>query len=65
MMATATPINITEDTPTGIDVLANDTDPNLDPADGQQRASQVSHGTVANNGNDVTYTPDLPTTTAR
>ena len=53
-----TPINITEDTPTNIDVLANDTDPNLDPLT-VSSVTQGAHGTITNNGTDVTYSPNL------
>ena len=46
-----------EDTPVTVDVLANDTDPENDPLT-VIGVTQPSHGSVTNNGNDVTYTPN-------
>jgi len=48
--------NTDEDTPVDIDVLGNDTDP--DDALVVGAVTQGANGTVTNNGNDVTYTPD-------
>jgi hypothetical protein len=45
-----------EGTAVTIDVLANDTDPNGDPLT-VGTVTQPDHGTVTNNGSDVTYTP--------
>jgi hypothetical protein len=47
-----------EDTPVIVDVLGNDSDPDLD-ALSVDSATQGSNGSVVNNGTDVTYTPDL------
>ena len=47
-----------EDTPVTIDVLSNDTDPEGDSLT-IQSVTQPNHGTTANNGSDVTYSPDL------
>ncbi len=44
-------------TPVDIDVLANDSDPDGDPLI-VVSVTQPSHGTVVNNGDGVTYTPD-------
>jgi uncharacterized repeat protein (TIGR01451 family) len=52
-----TPIDVSEDTPETIYVLINDTDLNLD-ALSVSSVTQGAHGTVTNNGTDVTYTPD-------
>jgi len=46
-----------EDTPISIDVLRNDGDPDGDPLS-IEAVTQPDHGTVVNNGSDVTYTPD-------
>ncbi len=46
-----------EDTPITLDVLANDHDPDAD-ALNIDSVSQGSHGSVVNNGSDITYTPD-------
>lgn len=46
-----------EDTPVTIDVLANDTDVDGDTLT-VDSVTQGAHGAVANNGTDVTYTPD-------
>jgi alpha-tubulin suppressor-like RCC1 family protein len=46
-----------EDTPTTIDVLANDTDPEGDTLT-VTAVTDPPHGTVANNGTNITYTPD-------
>ncbi len=45
------------DIPVTIDVLANDTDPDLD-ASGVDSVTQGANGSVVNNGTDVTYTPN-------
>jgi hypothetical protein len=45
------------DTPVAIDVLANDIDPDGDPL-AVVSVTQGAHGTVLNNGSDVTYAPD-------
>ena len=47
-----------EDTPTVIDVLANDSDPDTGDTLSVFDIVQPTHGTVVNNGSDVTYTPD-------
>jgi hypothetical protein len=47
----------TEDAPTTVDVLANDSDVDLD-ALSVDSVTQPANGTVVNNGTDVTYTPD-------
>lgn len=46
-----------QDTPIDIDVLTNDTDPDGDPLH-VNSATNPPHGTVANHGTHVTYTPD-------
>ena len=47
-----------EDTPVIIDVLGNDTDANNDPLT-VSAVTQGANGVVANNGGNVTYTPNL------
>ena len=46
-----------EDTPVTVDVLANDSDVDLDSLS-VSAVSQGSNGSVVNNGSDVTYSPD-------
>ena len=47
-----------EDTPATVDVLANDSDPDLDVLV-VDSVTQGASGSVVNNGTDVTYTPNL------
>jgi CSLREA domain-containing protein len=49
---------VTEDGQVTIDVLANDTDIDIDDALTVDSVTQGEHGSVVNNGADVTYTPD-------
>ena len=46
-----------EDTQSVIDVLANDSDPDQDPLTITD-VTQGTHGSITNNGSDVTYTPE-------
>ena len=48
----------TQDTAVVVDVLANDSDPDSDPL-AVDSVTQGTNGTVVNNGNDVTYTPNV------
>jgi hypothetical protein len=48
----------TKDTPVTIDVLSNDTDVDGDTLS-VSAVTQTSHGTVTNNGTDVTYSPEI------
>ena len=48
-----------EDTPATIPVLANDTDADVGDVLTVDSVTQAANGTVDNNGDDVTYTPDL------
>jgi len=47
-----------EDSAVTIDVLANDTDPDTSDVLSVSAVTQGSHGSVTNNGTDVTYDPD-------
>ena len=51
------PAATSEDTPVTVDVLANDSDADLDSLT-VDSVTQPANGTVVNNGTDVTYTPD-------
>jgi hypothetical protein len=48
-----------EDTAVNIDVLSNDTDVDTGDTLTVDSVTQPTHGTVTNNGTDITYTPDL------
>ncbi|QDG52045.1 tandem-95 repeat protein [Persicimonas caeni] len=50
-------LSVDEDTPTAIDVLANDVDSNGDPLVIEQ-ITEPSHGTVVDDEGEITYTPE-------